>query len=84
MVGNGEHLKCDDLCSNVSLTVADHIFHVSLYILLTQGADIVFGVQWLQTLWPFVSDYTMQFYHKGDLITLIGIASPSLSLATFP
>lgn len=87
MVGNGAHLKCDGLCTDVPLTVAEHCFVVSLYVLPIQGADIVLGVQWLQTLGPFVSDYTipsMQFYHNGVLVTLHGTTSPSLSLATLP
>jgi predicted aspartyl protease len=87
MVGNGDHLKCAGMCKNVPLSVAEHTFSVSLYVLPIQGADIVLGVQWLQTLGPFVSDHTIpsiQFYYNGQLITLTGMVSPSLSLATFP
>ena len=32
MVGNGAHLKCDGLCTDVPLTVAEHCFVVSLYV----------------------------------------------------
>ncbi|XP_028208461.1 uncharacterized protein LOC114391685 [Glycine soja] len=87
MVGNGAHLKCDGLCTDVPLTVVEHCFVVSLYVLPIQGVDIVLGVQWLQTLGPFVFDYiipSMQFYHNGVLVTLHGTTSPSLSLATLP
>lgn len=87
MVGKGDLLQCVGLCANVPISMAENTFSVSLYLLPIQGADIVLGVQWLQTLGSFVSDYTipsMQFYYNGQLITLTGMASPSLSLATFP
>lgn len=73
--------------SDVYITVQQHTFNISLYLLPIHGADVVLGVQWLQTLAPFVFDYivpSMKFYNEGSLITLTGDASPSLSLATLP
>jgi hypothetical protein len=59
MVGNGEHLHCTGICNDIPVLINDHTFHTSLYVLPIQGADMVLGVQWLQTLGPFVSDFTI-------------------------
>jgi hypothetical protein len=75
MVGNGEHLQCTGLCADTPINIDKHTFNVSFYVLPIQGADVVLGVQWLQTLGPFVSDFTipsMQFYHQDSLLTITG------------
>lgn len=59
MVGNGAKLQCASYCSDVPLVANDHTFAVSLCVIPIQGADVVLGDQWLQTLGPFVSDYTV-------------------------
>ena len=47
MVGNGEVLKCEGLCTAVPIHIQDHVFFIDFYILPIQGVDVVFGVQWL-------------------------------------
>lgn len=87
MVGNGDHLKCVGMCINVHVQVVEQTFLVDLYLLPVQDADLVCGVQWLQTLGLFILDYNipyMHFYNSAQLITLIGMVSPSLALASFP
>jgi hypothetical protein len=86
MVGNGDHLNCTGLCVDTPLVVDDHTFTVSLYVLPIQGADVVLGVHWLQTLGPFVSDFTipsMQFYHQDSLLTITGTKPNHATLASF-
>lgn len=86
MVGNGEHIHCSGFCSNVPLSVANHCFPISFYAFPIQGADIVLGVQWLQTLGPFISDFTipsMQFYHNNSLITITGSRNTTITHASF-
>lgn len=86
MVGNGVYVHCSGSCPEVPLTVLQHTFHIPFYLLPIQGADVVLGVQWLRTIGPFVSDYTvplMQFYHNGELVTLRGNPSPELMCASF-
>jgi hypothetical protein len=86
MVGNGEHLHCTGLCIDTPLTVDEHTFNLSLYVLPIQGADVVLGVQWLQTLGPFVSGFTipsMQFYHQDTLLTITGTKPNHVSPASF-
>ena len=64
MVGNGEKLTCEGMCSAIPLQTQKRIFLVDCYVLPIQGAEVVLGVQWLQLLGPIVMDYhklTMQF-----------------------
>ena len=75
MVGNGDVLKCEGLCAAVPVQVQKHVFLVDFYILHIQGADVVFGVQWLQLLRPIMVDYqrlTMNFNWEGEHIQLQG------------
>lgn len=86
MVGNGEHLHYSGFCSFVPLTVETHKFPISLYVFPIQGADVVLGVQWLQTLSPFVFDFTipsMSFYHNNSLLTITGSRNATISHASF-
>ncbi|MCH81146.1 hypothetical protein A2U01_0001927 [Trifolium medium] len=86
MVGNGEHLHCTGLCADIPINVNKHTFNVSLYVLPIQGADVVLGVQWLQTLGPFVSDFTipsMQFYHQDSLLTITGTKPSPVTPASY-
>lgn len=75
MVGNGAQLHCVGICSNVLVALQNNTLTIPFYLLPIQGADVVLGVQWLQTLGHFVADYTipsMQFHHQVHLITLQG------------
>lgn len=86
LVGNGAYLHCSGMCENVPVLVQSHTFHLPFYLLPIQGADIVFGVQWLQILGCFVSDFTfptIEFYQQDTLITLHGTSSPSLTHVSF-
>lgn len=86
MVGNGAHLHCSGYCNNIPLDIPNHTITVPFYLLPIQGADAVLGVQWLQTLGPFISDFaipSMQFRHQGRLITLQGTSNSLPTPATF-
>ena len=75
MVGNGEYLHCSGLCMDTPLMIQNHLFTIPLYVLPIQGADLVLGVQWLQTLGPFISDFSvpsMQFHHQNTQLTITG------------
>lgn len=82
MGGNSEHLQCIGICLDTPIKIHDHTFDTPLYVLPIQGVDVVLGVQWLQTLGPFVSDFTipsMRFSHNDQLITITGTKSLPLS-----
>ncbi|KAL0355083.1 UNVERIFIED_CONTAM: Retrovirus-related Pol polyprotein from transposon.6 [Sesamum radiatum] len=86
LVGNGESLRCSGFCAEVPITLQSHKFSISLYLFPIHGADVLLGVQWLSTLGPFLSDYSVpsiQFYHNGGLITLSGNRSVTPHFASF-
>lgn len=73
MVGNGSVLECRQLCPATTLLIQDHSFTVTLRVLPLSGADIIFGIEWLHTLGPIITNYTsftMQFTHLGQPISL--------------
>lgn len=89
IVGNGESIQCSGNCSDVPVTLAERLFHIPFYILPIHGADLVLGVQWLQTLGPILSDYSVpsiQFSYNNHPITLRGTSvqqTSPVSLAQF-
>ncbi|XP_077223768.1 uncharacterized protein LOC143857236 [Tasmannia lanceolata] len=75
-VGNGEFMMCQGLCSNIRIELQNHSFVTDLFVISLQGADVILGVQWLQTLGPVTTDYTslaMNFMWQGKTIQLHGI-----------
>lgn len=86
LVGNSESIQCNGNCPNVSITRKGNIFQIPFYVLPIHGADVVFGVQWLQTLGRFMSDYTVpliQFSHNDKTVTLTGSTQPTPKHASF-
>lgn len=85
-VGNGETIKCSGSCNNIPVHINDAIFQVPFMILPIHGADVVLGVQWLSTLGPFLSDYSIpciQFFHNNKPVTISGANSPISTHASF-
>lgn len=75
MVGNDQYLECTSLCEAVSIDIQDNSFTLHLYILPIFGTNIVFGVQWLKTLGPVLTNYntlSMQFFYQDRLVVLQG------------
>lgn len=86
VVGNGQTIHCEGLCEQVPVTLAEQQFPIPFYILPIHGADLVLGVQWLQTLGAFFSDYSVpsiQFTYNHRPITLIGEPPTQSTLATY-
>ena len=79
LVGNGAELKCGTMCPQTTLFLGSHEFTVDLFILPLSGAELVLGVQWLETLGPILTDYaklTMSFHKDGVPILLQGTPKP--------
>ena len=85
MVGNGSVMTCSQLCSDTKLLIQDHTFTVTLRILPLSEAEVVLGVEWLQTLGSVITNYasfTMQFSYSGNSINLHADVQSDSNLAS--
>lgn len=85
-VGNGQAIHCQGFCKAVPIILAGELFHIPMFVLPIHGADVVLGVQWLQTLNRFISDYNVpliEFTHNSKTITLTGIQPTHPTQASF-
>lgn len=75
-VVNGERVKSEGKCKDVSIKLQCNEFTMEAYVLVLRGCDVVLGVQWLSTLgtisWNF-SELTMQFSHMNREVMLKGL-----------
>lgn len=79
-IGSGEYLICRGLCQQVTICVQDASIKQDLYVLIIEGANIVLGIQWLETLGVVKINYkelTMEFDLLGKVINLQG--NPQIS-----
>lgn len=79
IVGNGDSIVCSGSCREVPHKLSEQLFTIPFYVLPIHGADLVLGVQRLQTLGPFLFDYSVpfiQFSYNNTPITIRG-SSPS-------
>lgn len=86
MVGNGAHLNCNSICSDVALKIQGHVFVVPCYLIPIEGADIVLGLDWLSTLGQIAADFTtpkLSFLYKNHHITLLGNQHKPIQPATY-
>ncbi|KAH0773531.1 hypothetical protein KY290_010668 [Solanum tuberosum] len=49
-IGNGEIIKCNKVCHDLSLEVSNLVINHDLFHFLFGGADMVLGIQWLASL----------------------------------
>lgn len=74
-IGSGEYLVYWEVCRKVTLTIQELTMNEDLYVLSMKGANIVLGIQWLETLGPVTCNYKqlkMEFQHQGKSICLQG------------
>ena len=67
-VGIGDFIWCDTISHAVSVLVQGILFEVDVYHLDIAGADLVFGLTWLQSLGRVLTDYnllTMEFVYQN-------------------
>lgn len=86
VVGNGQSITCSGFCSDVPVKLSTQTFQILFFILPIHGADLVLGVQWLQTLGSFLSDYSIpsiQFTYNHQPITLTGNTTTQPTMSTF-
>jgi len=73
MVGNGAFINYQGLCPSVNISFQDSTFCIPFYLLPIEGADVVLGIEWLRTLGPITSDFSIPsiaFTHHNQHITL--------------
>lgn len=73
--GSGEKLCCNKVCRAEELVVQKHKFKVDLFVLPMAEANLVLGIQWLKTLGPITTDYSvpyMEFMVGGSLVRWMG------------
>lgn len=72
MVGNGAHIQCNKRCPAVPLTI--------------QGADVVLGIEWLDTLGPIQANFatpSITFTHHNETLTIYGDTTSYPKTATY-
>ena len=86
VVVNGNLIQCTGCCKDIPIMLDGHTFHISFFVLPIHGVDLVLGVQWLQTLVTFVSDFSIhsiQFSNHNKPITLVGISNTVTKHASY-
>lgn len=74
-IGSGEYLICRGRCEQVAICVQQATIKHDLYILTMEGANVVLGIQWMETLGEIKTNYkelTMEFKLLGKMIRLQG------------
>lgn len=74
-IGNGKYLMCCEVCRQVPLIIQEVVLKEDLYVLAMEGANIVLGIQWLETLGSVTTNYktmSMEFCYKGKQIQFQG------------
>lgn len=69
MVGNGEQLSGNSVCSHIPLSLDDNQFYVDFYVLPLSGANVVLGIRRFTTLGPVLTGYSeliMTFTWNGQ------------------
>lgn len=81
-ISSGEYLLCQEVCRQVPLTIQEVTMIEDLYVLTMEGANVVLGIQWLETLGAVTCNYknlTMEFQHQGRHVCLQGDTPSQIS-----
>ena len=82
-VGSGDFLWCNTMSIAISIIVQGTSFEIDLYHLEVTGADLVFGLAWLQSFGCVLTDYnllTMEFIMGFPSLYRLSIYSMSTPL----
>lgn len=86
MVGNGSHIQCAGFCPQVPLNLQNTFFHIPFYLFPIQGADVVLGMEWLETLGTISADFSipsLSFIYDNSIVTLHGNTTNLPAPSTF-
>ena len=77
MVANGGTINCSGKCHNIKLTMGEYVLNSPMLSIPMGGADVVLGVQWLQSLGTVAFNFQelfLKFFSEGKEVELRGIA----------
>ena len=69
MVANGKTIDCSGKCHNIKLTMGEYLLTTPIIAIQMGGADVVLGVQWLQSLGTIALNFHelfMKFFQKEE------------------
>ena len=67
MVENGRTINCSRKCHNIKLTMGEYVLNSPMLSIPMGGADVVLGVQWLQSLGTIAFNFQelfLNFFRK--------------------
>ena len=76
MVADGKTINCIDKCHNINLSMGEYVLKSPMIAIPMGGADVVLGVQWLQSLGTISFNFQelfMKFFWEGKEFELRGI-----------
>eukprot|EP00253_Pinus_taeda_P034224 PITA_34224 len=77
MIANGGTINCSGKCQNVKLSMGEYVLTSPMLSIPMGGADVVLGVQWLQSLGTIAFNFQelfIKFSMEGKEVELRGIA----------
>jgi len=77
MVASGGTINCSGKCHNIKLCMGEYVLNSPMLSIPMGGADVVLGVQWLQSFGTMDFNFQelfMKFYAEGKEVELRGIA----------
>jgi hypothetical protein len=76
MIANGGTINCSGKCNKINITMGEYVMNSSMIVMPMGGADVVLGIQWLQSLGTVDFNFQelfMKFSLEGKEIELRGI-----------
>jgi hypothetical protein len=76
MIADGGIINCSEKCNNINLTMGGYVMNIPMISIPMGGADVVLGIQWLQSLGTVAFNFQelfMKFSLEGKDIELRGI-----------
>jgi hypothetical protein len=76
MIADGGTINCSGKCNKINLTMGEYVMNSPMISIPMGGADVVLGIQWLQSLGTMAFNFQelfMKFSFEGKGIELRGI-----------
>jgi hypothetical protein len=76
MIAYGGTINCSGKCNKINITTGEYVMNIPMIVIPMGGADVVLGIQWLQSLGTMAFNFQelfMKFSLEGKKIELRGI-----------